>query len=359
MNCGTIQNACPSSIIIPEFPLFPLVSLSIDCGDPTGTRTNELRIKWVGDGDYINTGKTAKVQVTNTYYQELKTLRCFPSQKKSCYVIRGVNRGRKHMVRAHFFYGNYDGKSSPPSFDLQFDGNHWATVTTSSSESYYYEVIYGPKRDNISVCVAQTSPDQIPFISALVIREFEKGMYETKDTDDVLRQRQRVAFGAKDFVSHLNGFGLDGILPDFSGLTALEIIITGNNITEGNPSPPPTNGNPSPPPTNGERKKPIIVGIPVGLVFPNETKQSTLPNKTEQSISKQDRTERRKTSYDFGRHCQLRRRKVKSKGSLESSGSEDSLHQFSEFLALMLKHYEFLIVRLFLEDVLLYSPLPS
>ncbi|KAF3781585.1 putative LRR receptor-like serine/threonine-protein kinase [Nymphaea thermarum] len=182
--------------------LQPLVSLSIDCGDPTGTRTNELGIKWVGDGGYINTGKTAKVQVSNSFYPEQKTLRYFPFQKKSCYVIPGVNRGRKHMVRAHFLYGNYDGKSSPPSFDLQFDGNHWATVTTSSNESYYYEVIYGPKRDNISVCVAQTSPDQIPFISALVIREFEKGMYETKDTDDVLRQRQRVAFGAKGFVRY-------------------------------------------------------------------------------------------------------------------------------------------------------------
>ncbi|KAF3783595.1 hypothetical protein EJ110_NYTH19469 [Nymphaea thermarum] len=178
------------------------MSLSIDCGDPTGTRTDKRGIKWVGDGDYISTGKTAKVQVTNTYAQEYQTLRYFPYQKKSCYVIPGVNRGRKHMVRAHFFYGNYDGKSSPPSFHLQFDGNHWDSVTTSSSESYYYEVIYAPKRYNISVCVAQTSPDQIPFISVLVVKEFDPGMYETKDTDDVLLQWQRVAFGAKAFLRY-------------------------------------------------------------------------------------------------------------------------------------------------------------
>ncbi|KAF3783593.1 hypothetical protein EJ110_NYTH19466 [Nymphaea thermarum] len=106
------------------------------------------------------------------------------------------------MVRASFFYGNYDGKSSPPSFRLQFDGNRWADVKTSSSESKYWEVIYAPKRDNISVCVAQTSLNQIPFISALEIKEFERGMYETEDTEDVLRRWQRVAFGAKDFVRY-------------------------------------------------------------------------------------------------------------------------------------------------------------
>ncbi|XP_049933842.1 uncharacterized protein At1g24485-like [Nymphaea colorata] len=106
------------------------------------------------------------------------------------------------MIRASFFYGNYDGKSSPPSFDLQFDGNHWASVTTSLDTSLYWEVIYAPKRGNISVCVAQTSLNQTSFISALEVKEFERGMYETEDTDDVLRRWQRVAFGAKGFLRY-------------------------------------------------------------------------------------------------------------------------------------------------------------
>ncbi|KAF3781586.1 Activin receptor type-2A [Nymphaea thermarum] len=179
-----------------------VVFLSIDCGDPWGTRTDDLGIKWVGDGGYVNTGKTAKVQVNNSYYGEEQTLRYFPSQKRSCYVIPGVNRGRKHMVRAHFFYGNYDGKSSPPSFDLQFDGNNWANVTTSSITSYYHEVIYAPKGDMISVCVAQTSPDQIPFISILETRELAPAMYDTDNTEDVLLRWRRRAFGAKDFIRY-------------------------------------------------------------------------------------------------------------------------------------------------------------
>ncbi|XP_049933841.1 probable LRR receptor-like serine/threonine-protein kinase At1g05700 isoform X1 [Nymphaea colorata] len=178
------------------------LSLSIDCGDPTGTRTDELGINWIGDGNYINTGQTAKVQVTNTYYQEEKTLRYFPFQKKSCYLIPGAARGMKHMIRASFFYGNYDNKSSPPSFHLQFDGNYWTSVTTSLDTSLYWEVIYVPKRDNISVCVAQTLPDQIPFISVLEVKEFEPGMYETKGTEDVLVLWKRKAFGSKDFVRY-------------------------------------------------------------------------------------------------------------------------------------------------------------
>ncbi|CAN6471154.1 unnamed protein product [Victoria cruziana] len=105
------------------------------------------------------------------------------------------------MIRASFFYGNYDGKSSPPSFDLQFDGNHWATITTSSAVSYYWEAIYAPKRGNISVCVAQTSADHIPFISFLQVKEFEAGMHETERTEDVLLLWQRRAFGAKRRIS--------------------------------------------------------------------------------------------------------------------------------------------------------------
>ncbi|XP_049933887.1 probable LRR receptor-like serine/threonine-protein kinase At1g51810 [Nymphaea colorata] len=177
------------------------VFLSIDCGG-TGEHTDRSGIKWVGDDGYIKTGKAAQVQNLRIYNQEVNSLRYFPSQKKSCYVIAGVATGKKHMVRASFFYGNYDGKSSPPSFDLQFDGNTWLTVNTSSSEGQYFEVIYGPKRDKISVCVARTSPDHIPFISTLEIREFEPSMYKTNDKEDVLLRMTRNAFGAKDWVRY-------------------------------------------------------------------------------------------------------------------------------------------------------------
>ncbi|KAF3781590.1 Uncharacterized protein EJ110_NYTH36592 [Nymphaea thermarum] len=177
------------------------VFLSIDCG-VTGKHSDGLGINWIGDDGYIKAGKAAEVQNLGIYSREHNSLGYFPSQKKSCYLISGVTTGRKHMIRAHFFYGNYDGKSSPPSFDLQFDGNHWTSVTTSSTASYYSEIIYAPKGDNISVCLSRTSPNQTPFISILVIREFELGMYETDDEEDVLLRRSRLAFGAKDLLRY-------------------------------------------------------------------------------------------------------------------------------------------------------------
>ncbi|KAF3776602.1 putative LRR receptor-like serine/threonine-protein kinase, partial [Nymphaea thermarum] len=196
----THPKGCTSCIITGEFLVFVPVLLNIDCG-ATDMRNDSRGIKWVGDDDYIIAGNASVVQNNDpSGQQQLNSLRYFPSQKKSCYLIGGVNRGRKHMVRASFSYGNYDGKSSPPSFDLQFDGNHWANVTTVPNGTYHWEVIYAPKRENISVCVAQTSPDQIPFISALVIREFEPGMYETDSADDFLLMWKRTAFGSKDFV---------------------------------------------------------------------------------------------------------------------------------------------------------------
>ncbi|CAN6471164.1 unnamed protein product [Victoria cruziana] len=178
-------------------------SLNIDCGDPTDKRMDRRGIEWVGDGDYIRTGETARVRGNNASGQELQSLRYFPSQKKSCYVIAGVTKGAKHMIRASFFYGNYDGKSSLPSFDLQFDGNHWNTIRIpSDGRCYYREVIYAPKRENISVCVARTSADQTPFVSAIVVRELDTGMYETNSTEDVLLWWRRVAFGSKNLVRY-------------------------------------------------------------------------------------------------------------------------------------------------------------
>ncbi|XP_031485008.1 probable LRR receptor-like serine/threonine-protein kinase PAM74 isoform X2 [Nymphaea colorata] len=178
-------------------PLF----LSIDCGG-MDNHTDRLGINWVVDDGYIKTGKAAQVQNLDVYGKELSSLRYFPSQKKSCYVISGVATGKKHMVRATFFYGNYDKKSWPPSFDLQFDGNSWMKVNTSSSEGQYFEVIYAPKREKISVCVVQTSPDQITFISSLEIRELETSMYETNDKEDVLLRISRTALGAAKFVRY-------------------------------------------------------------------------------------------------------------------------------------------------------------
>lgn len=104
-------------------------------------------------------------------------------------------------ARATFYYGNYDGKNSPPTFALQFDGNKWwDEVETSTTEYYYKEVIYVMKRDSITVCVAQTKAGQFPFITALQVRRLESSMYRYIDNSYPLIGWRRVAFGLNTYV---------------------------------------------------------------------------------------------------------------------------------------------------------------
>lgn len=90
---------------------------------------------------------------------------------------------------------NYDGRSSPPSFHLHYDGNVWATVETSG-EGSYYEVIYVMKRDSISVCVSQSTEGEFPFISALEVRGLEMDMYKDIGSGYPLFLMKRDAYGS-------------------------------------------------------------------------------------------------------------------------------------------------------------------
>ncbi|OMO86626.1 hypothetical protein CCACVL1_09544 [Corchorus capsularis] len=127
----------------------------------------------------------------------MSSLRVFSNRKKNCYSIP-VDKGERILVRASFYYGNYDGKSSPPVFDLQFDGNYWATVNTSGSsfDVISHEVIYVVKGDTTSICVAQTQPDQLPFISALELRSLASTMYSHVTPNYAMHMIRRAAFGA-------------------------------------------------------------------------------------------------------------------------------------------------------------------
>ncbi|KAL0436840.1 UNVERIFIED_CONTAM: hypothetical protein Sradi_0391900 [Sesamum radiatum] len=177
-----------------HFHLFLAVSLSIDCGSSDSYKDDNL-IVWTGDDEYVQGGESRSVQSSNSISRVMDTLRVFTTRKKNCYHIGSVRQGRV-LVRATFYYGNYDGQSAPPTFDLQFDGNHWATVQTSSTQYVYHEVTYVMKKDSISVCVAQTNPGQFPFISALEVRGLESYMYTNVEDNYPLFLRKRVAFGS-------------------------------------------------------------------------------------------------------------------------------------------------------------------
>ncbi|XP_041989668.1 probable LRR receptor-like serine/threonine-protein kinase At1g05700 isoform X2 [Salvia splendens] len=170
------------------------VFISIDCGSSIPNR-DENGITWVGDDKYVQSGESRSIKPLNSRFSVADTLRVFTTRNKNCYHIDSVKKGRV-LVRASFYYGNYDGKSFPPTFDIHFDGNFWTTVHTSNTEFYYYEVTYVLKRESISVCLAQTKPGQFPFISALEVRSLESSMYNYVNDSYPLLVWKRVAFGS-------------------------------------------------------------------------------------------------------------------------------------------------------------------
>ncbi|KAK6926882.1 Malectin-like domain, partial [Dillenia turbinata] len=175
------------------------VNLGIDCGT-SNKITDAAGRKWVGDGAYIQSGEsyTAKNGQDSTI---LSTLRVFKSKKKNCYNIPGF-QGLKVLLRAFFYYGNYDSNSSPPSFDLFFDGNKWTTVQTINDDWIYFEIIYVTKRQNISVCLAQVNPNQFPFISALEVWSLDSNMYNQIDSSHALVLNQRLAYGSSQLIRY-------------------------------------------------------------------------------------------------------------------------------------------------------------
>ncbi|KAJ4833994.1 hypothetical protein Tsubulata_016525 [Turnera subulata] len=179
------------------FPAALYADVSIDCG-ASGSYTDENLIIWMGDDTVMDNGQSIAIQ-SNSISHVMATLRVFTTRKKNCYSIT-TTKGAQVLVRASFFYGNYDKKSAPPSFELHFDGNYWDTIKTSLDQLVYNEVIYVPKSDVMSVCLAQIHPDQFPFISALEVRNLASDMYSHVSSNFALFTVGRVAYGAKSSI---------------------------------------------------------------------------------------------------------------------------------------------------------------
>lgn len=101
---------------------------------------------------------------TLTALDQLNTLRVFQKGSRN-YGTLPMPSPTRYFIRASFYYGNYDGYSEAPTFDLEFNGNKWATVETSTIQ--YYKVIHTSHESNVSICLARNK--QHPFILTLEI----------------------------------------------------------------------------------------------------------------------------------------------------------------------------------------------
>ncbi|KAF8031041.1 hypothetical protein BT93_D0276 [Corymbia citriodora subsp. variegata] len=153
--------------------------ISIDCGAPNDYHDDQLDIYYKADVGFVDSGTNMQVSTQVIYQnnqQQSKNLRIFPSGKRNCYTLKpDEGNGNTYLVRASFWYGDYDGKNQTPAFDLHIDVNYWITVNSSSW--IYEEIIYTPPRDYIQVRLVNTGSG-VPFISALELRLLDNSIYQ-------------------------------------------------------------------------------------------------------------------------------------------------------------------------------------
>ncbi|KAJ1390948.1 Malectin-like carbohydrate-binding domain [Sesbania bispinosa] len=141
--------------------------ISIDCGLPEKSSYTEKNtsINYISDAKFIDAGVSKSISPEEKIHhqQQLAHVRSFPSGVRNCYRIN-VTSGTKYLIRASFYYGNYDDLNEVPTFDLHLGANFWETVKT-------------------------------PFISAIELRILNNDTYNTHSTDETLAIFGRYNFG--------------------------------------------------------------------------------------------------------------------------------------------------------------------
>ncbi|KAK3140033.1 hypothetical protein QOZ80_5AG0394450 [Eleusine coracana subsp. coracana] len=159
--------------------------ISIDCGiDENASYGDQSSrgLRYVSDTGFIDAGLNGDV---NPPYNikgladRYLTVRYFPGAagSRSCYTLRPVTKGGRYLVRATFYYGNYDDFDKLPVFDLHLGVNRWVTVNvTSAGRAYIFEAVVVSPADFFQVCLVNRGLGA-PFISGLDLRPLGDKMY--------------------------------------------------------------------------------------------------------------------------------------------------------------------------------------
>ena len=159
--------------------------ISLDCGlsanEQSPYKVTGSGLEYSSDAIYIQSGKTGRVQ-PNQEGRLLKpytTVRYFPEGTRNCYNLP-VEKGRNHLIRGWFIYGNYDALDTKPKFDLYLGPNPWATVDLQRwVNGTAKEILHIPTSNSLQICLVKTG-ETTPMISALEIRPMGNDSYLTK-----------------------------------------------------------------------------------------------------------------------------------------------------------------------------------
>ena len=159
--------------------------ISLDCGlsanEQSPYKVTGSGLEYSSDAIYIQSGKTGRVQ-PNQEGRLLKpytTVRYFPEGTRNRYNLP-VEKGRNHLIRGWFIYGNYDALDTKPKFDLYLGPNPWATVDLQRwVNGTAKEILHIPTSNSLQICLVKTG-ETTPMISALEIRPMGNDSYLTK-----------------------------------------------------------------------------------------------------------------------------------------------------------------------------------
>ncbi|KMZ70036.1 putative Protein kinase, partial [Zostera marina] len=168
--------------------------ISIDCGQENSYQDPITGLPYVSDSDFIDTGENHKIPTnTKAANQQGYHLRSFPNGTRNCYRLQVV-KDKKYLIRASFFYANYDGFNKTTKFDLYLNANLWKSINLFEVTSYYFTEILAYASGNwMSVCLVNTDSGT-PFITSLELRPLDDYMYPLvmPNQTSVLFQRRNI-----------------------------------------------------------------------------------------------------------------------------------------------------------------------
>jgi hypothetical protein len=169
----------------------------IDCGASAAYVDPVTGLQWVPDDGFITTGVNVGNVVVESYYSEFPeftTLRYFnESYPKYCYSLP-VTFNSTYLLRARFYYGNYDNASTPPTFQMAIDATIVVNISTSTSGFQYEEFAIKTQSNVTYLCLLRDGSNTVPFISAISLRPFVSYDY---GMDDILASPQYLSLMAR------------------------------------------------------------------------------------------------------------------------------------------------------------------
>ncbi|KAL1819302.1 hypothetical protein ACET3Z_014171 [Daucus carota] len=158
-------------------------------------------LTWDVDSDYTQTGLNRRVQ-KKTIRDEFNTLRIFPNKTQdNCYNVPAETESIRYIIRAGFYYGNYDGLSRPPTFNLFINDVIWTTINTAENngDPFYKEIVYESNGSGVlRICLLQIIGGGVPFINSLEAVVLWDKIYSQMESNATYNLINRTNFGGEE-----------------------------------------------------------------------------------------------------------------------------------------------------------------